>query len=113
MFSRNSGCLKRIILGIGAIIVILVVLLIVFQLFTGGSCIRRIDRSLPSISEAPYEVAAPTRQWLAGYAERLENGDVVIDRWYERTGDKWVRQSGRITIDADIYGEIQIRERSE
>lgn len=102
----NWGCLVKILIVLG---IILVLFLVILQC-GGGSCIRKIDKSLPDTAKAPWEVTTSTHDYLA--KEVVENGEgITMSGWYEQVNGKWQSCSGNITLAYDKYGEITVRRR--
>jgi hypothetical protein len=107
---------KRSIINVGCLIKVLVLLAVIMGIVllintcSGGSCIRKIDKSLPGITEVPWEVTTPTHLYYA--KEASDNGEsVTMNVWYEYLSRKWVKHSGNITLEKRIYGEITVRRR--
>ena len=103
---KSLGCLIKIII----VVILLLALVLVFIQCAGGSCIRKIDNTLPDIQKAPWEVRTPTHLYYA--TEVVENDTTVImSGWYERTGDKWIKQPEDITLERSFYGRIDVKKR--
>lgn len=99
---------------IKVIIVLIILLAIVFVVLQcgGSSCIRKIDKSLPSIDVAPWEVTTPTHVY---YAEEVNKdvgyGDVDLWNWYEYFNGEWIKRDGLLHLMNTIYGDIKVRRR--
>lgn len=103
---KTLGCLIKIIV---VVILILALALVILQC-SGGSCIRKIDNTLPNIQKAPWEVITPTHLYYA--TEVVENDTAVImSGWYEHIGDKWKKQPEDITLERSFYGRIDVKKR--
>ena len=94
------------------IIIILVIGFILLQCFGGGSCIKRIDKTLPDIDIAPWEITTPTHIYYA--KEVIDNGIDSIDivSWYEKINDIWVYRKEALPLtDIWLYNEIEFKRR--
>lgn len=94
------------------LIIILVIGFILLQCFGGGSCIKRIDKTLPDIDTAPWETTTPTHIY---YAKKvIDNGiDYIgIVSWYEQINGVWVYRNEELPL-TDIwpYNKIDVRRR--
>jgi hypothetical protein len=77
---------------------------------TGGGCIRKIDKTLPDIQAAPWEVTTPTHLYYAREVE--DDGDTVLMMgWYENMDGAWVKRSEPVRLERVIYGRIDVRRR--
>lgn len=107
------GCAIKILV---VIILLGVILLLVMQ-FSGLSCIRKIDQTLPAIDKVPWEVATPMKLYYAEKADTLtdDNGivSVVMTGWYENIKGRWIKRSGPILLERRIYGKIEVKRRTE
>lgn len=105
-FNLNIGCIIKVMV----ILIILLGIVLLINQCSGGSCIRKIDKSVPDITAAPWEVTTPTHLYYA--REAVDNGEAVImTDWYEYLNKKWVKHSGNITLEKRIYGEITVNRR--
>ncbi len=110
---KTLGCFIRILVVIG-------ILLFIFFLFlqlSGGSCIRKIDRTLPAEETATWEVTTPMKLYYAEKVEVVKDGESIVSvtmtGWYERVNDKWVRREKPITLERRIYGKIEVKGRQQ
>ena len=93
------------------IIIILILLLgiaFVFLQCTGG--IRAIDKSLPDITTAPWEITTPTHLYYAEDAKDT-GPEVIMTNWYEQISGKWEYREGIYSLKKELYGEITVRRR--
>lgn len=106
---RRSFPLGFIIKAIVVIAILLGILLLVNHC-TGGMFIHKIDKSLPDIQAAPWEVTTPTHLY---YAKDVTDGSstVVLDNWYENLDGKWIKHSGELVLEKRLYGRIDVKRR--
>lgn len=102
----NPGCLIK----LAVVLTILIGILFLINTCFGGSCIRRIDKSLPAADIAPYEIITPTHVY---YAEDVvsNEGGVLITGWYEQLNGKWIEHETPKLLEYRIYGNIEVRGR--
>ena len=106
------GCIIKLLV----IVILLGVVFLIFLQLSGGSCVRTIDRSEPTIAAAPWEVTTPMKLYYAEKADVVKDakGEVLsgtMTGWYERVNSKWVKRSGSITLEARLYGKIEVKRR--
>ena len=96
---KTLGCLIKIIV----VVILILALALVFIQCAGGSCIRKIDNTLPTLRIPYAEVTTPTHFY---YAQDVTEDDVAVTMsgWYERIDDKWVKREGDIPLSKDFYG---------
>lgn len=97
-----------------AIMVLLLVAVIavgalVYSTCSGVGIITTIDKTLPSVTEAPFEVATITKIFQARRAVMNEDKSVTMTGWYERDGKKWVLREGSITLKPVLRPRISKR----
>ena len=108
------GCLIKL---IGLVAILFVVLLVLVQ-FGGGSCIRTIDRTVPTIDDATWEVTTPYKLYYANKVDYIKDIDgriitVTMIDWYEQVGNKRIRHADTITLDSRVMGNIEVKRRSD
>lgn len=85
---------------------------VLLQCFGGGSCIKRIDKTLPDVNTAPWEIATPTHIYYA--KEVIDNGTDSIDivSWYEQVNNIWIYRNELLSL-TEIwpYDEIEFKRR--
>lgn len=96
------------------IMVLLLVALIAVGLLVYSTCsdaaiITTIDKTLPSVTEAPFEVATITKIFQARRAVMNEDKSVTMTGWYERDGKKWLFREGSITLKPVLRPRISRR----
>lgn len=96
----NFGCIIKLLI----VLALLMGVLFIFLTCSGGSCIQRIDKTLPSITSAPWEVMTPTHLYYSQNATETKTG-VLITNWYEKSNGKWVYHKGQIELPFRIYGK--------
>lgn len=108
---RTLGCFIRILVVIG-------ILLFIFFLFlqlSGGSCIQKIDRTLPTEESATWEVTTPMKLYYAEKVDVVKDDEGIVSvtmvGWYERVNDKWVRHKESVIFERRIYGKIEVKGR--
>lgn len=71
---------------------------VLLQCFGGGSCIKRIDKTLPDVNIAPWEIITPSHVYYA--KEVIDNGIDSIDiiSWYEQINNIWIYRSELLTL---------------
>jgi hypothetical protein len=98
------------------IIKIIVVLALItggiFILLTcsGGSCIHKIDKSLPDITSAPWIVKTPSHVYYANVANQSVTG-ITMAGWYENVKNKWIYHKETIQLTYVVYGVITLTRR--
>ncbi len=97
-----------------AIMVLLLVAVIavgalVYNTCSGAGIITTIDKTLPSVTEAPFEVATITKIFQARRAVMNEDKSVTMTSWYERDGKKWVLREGSIILPPVLRPRISKR----
>lgn len=75
-----------------------------------GGIVHKIDKSLPSITTAPYQVATRTHIYLTPKALTNADGSVTMSKWYERLDKKWVLQTKTITLPPVLHPSVSKRE---
>ena len=98
------GCIVKIII----VLIILLGIAFVFLQCTGG--INKIDKSLPDIKKAPWEITTPTHLYCAEDAKDT-GPEVIMTNWYEQIGGKWEYHEGIYPLKKELYGEITVRRR--
>ena len=93
---------------IKVLILIALIMAVVFLVLqcSGGSCIKRIDKTEPEVISAPWEVYTPTHHYLADNVTETKTG-IIMKGWYERIDDKWVKHKDTIELPFSIYGKIK------
>jgi len=81
----------------------------VYQTCVGTPIVRKIDKTIPSIEEAPFEVSTMTRIYYAEKAILNNDKTVTMYGWYERDGKKWVYREKTITLPAMMRPRIRKR----
>ena len=102
--SGALGCIIKIVI----VLIILLGIAFVFLQCTGG--IDKIDKSLPDITAAPWEITTPTHLYCAEDAKDT-GPEVIMANWYEQIGGKWEYHKGTHALKKEIYGEITVRRR--
>lgn len=106
-FNLNIGCIIKILL----VIALIMGIAFVFLTCTGGSCVKKINKSLPDVKDAPWQVATPSHLYYSHNATETKTG-VIITNWYEQSGKgNWIFHKDSIELPFSIYGKIQIRRR--
>ena len=88
----------NIIIRILVIVAIIGIAVFVYQTCAGTPLVTKIDRTLPDVSVAPYDVVTVTRTYKAAKATVNEDGSVTMTGWYERINGKWVYTEGNFAI---------------
>lgn len=107
------GCMVRVLV---VLLIILVLLLVLVQFLGGGSCIRKIDRSIPTAELAPWEVTTLMKLYYAEDAAVIRDqggavSAVTMTGWYEQLNGKWIRHAAPVTLEARIYGPLTVQRR--
>ena len=102
--SGALGCIIKIVI----VLIILLGIAFVFLQCTGG--INKIDKSLPDINSAAWEITTPTHLYYAEDAKDT-GPEVIMTNWYEQIGGKWEYREGSHALSKELYGEITIRRR--
>jgi hypothetical protein len=110
MSKRNKslplGCIIKGILVIG----IIMVGVFVFLNCSGGSCVKKIDQTLPTIAEAPWSVVTPTHLYYSQNVTQIKTGVVMVN-WWVQSNNKWVYHKDKIELPFSVYGNIQVTRR--
>lgn len=106
------GCIIKLLV----IFSILMLLFLAFLQLSGGSCIRRIDTTLPGQDVASWEVTTPMKLYYAAEVDIVKNDSGIIESvtmhtWYERINNRWIKHDEPITLKRRIYGAIQVKRR--
>ena len=80
----------------------------VYTTCSGAPLVQRIDKTLPDVSAAPYEVSTVTHIYYARQATKDARGVTMLN-WYERLNKKWVLHPEPITIPANLRPNISKR----
>jgi len=80
------------------LVALIAVGVMVYSTCAGSPLIAKIDRTLPDVSAAPFEVATVTRIYQVKRAVMNEDKSVTMTGWYEKDGGKWVYHEGSITL---------------
>ncbi len=91
------------------LVVVIAVGALVYSTCSGAAIITMIDKTLPSVTEAPFEVATITKIFQARRAVLNEDKSVTMTGWYERDGKKWVLREGSITLPPVLRPRISKR----
>lgn len=89
---------------LGIIIRLLIIVAIIgfgffiYQACAGTPIVQKIDKTLPDVSAAPYDVATVTRTYKAVRAVANDDGSVTMTGWYEQIDGKWVYNDRSITL---------------
>lgn len=96
---------------ITVIIVLIVILALGFLVLQcgGGSCIKRIDKTLPETDDAPWEITTVTHLYYAKYAVVNSENSVTMTNWYDRVNGKWVYHKGEETLPELLKPIIKMR----
>ena len=105
-FNLNIGCIIKVLL----LLSVIMGGVFLFLNFSGGSCIQKIDKTLPDIQTAPWAVTTPTRNYLAKEVSKTGTG-VVMNVWYEQVKGKWVKHPDSIILEYKVYGRITVDRR--
>jgi hypothetical protein len=87
MKALNIGCIIKILALIGVIML----LALVYLSCSGNSgCLcQRIEKGVPTVTEAPYIVVTHTHIYYAKLVVTDEHGSVAMTGWYEKAGNTW------------------------
>lgn len=91
------------------IVTLIAIGVIIYSTCSGGPLIQRIDKTIPDVAAAPYEISTQTNIYYAGQAYRNNDGSVTMMRWYERVEKKWVKQDGSVTLPPVLRPRIGTR----
>lgn len=109
---QGGGFLKTLFKVSVALVFIMVIALIFFNCVGGGSIVQKIDGTLPSTSDAAYEIYTAGGIYYAVDARKHENGDVLMVGWYARMNGRWEWYGGEIVLPYSLYGEMTITRRA-
>lgn len=111
MKGKTLGCFIKVLI----VIIIISVLILLFTQFSGVSCIKKIDKTLPSLDKASWEVTTPMKLYYAETVNIQENESGIISAdlfgWYEQFNGKWVYHKDKITLERRLYGMIEVKRR--
>lgn len=104
------------------LIVILTLIVVVFALvvnFTGGSCIKKIDKSAIAVQEMEktmeWKITTPMHLYFAEKADVVTDAkgvvSVTMHGWYEQVSGKWIPRDMPITLERKNYGAIIVERR--
>lgn len=95
---KKTGQILSILIKILVLVAIVGAGIIIYQSCAGAPLIQKIDKSMPSVTEAPLRVATQTKTYLAERAILTPGRAVTMFNWYEKDGEEWVFHKGRITL---------------
>ena len=87
------------------LVIIIGILALVFLQCGGMGCVTKIDRSLPSVAKAPFQVETPTHLYFAAIAVKDKSNDVQMTDWWEEISGSWVYHEVTIVLPSRIYGD--------
>jgi ABC-type arginine transport system permease subunit len=91
------------------VVAIIGVLVIAYTTCSGTPLVQKIDKTLPAIDKAPYEVSTMTNIYYAGKAMVNNDKSVTMSSWYERIKNKWVVHKEPITLLPVLHPNISKR----
>ena len=106
---------RRASISFGLIIKILILValislgFVIYSTCAGTPLIQKIDKTLPDVSTAPYEVTTVTKLYIAQKAYSNEDDSVTMLRWYEKEDDKWIYRAESFTIPPVLNPRINRR----
>jgi hypothetical protein len=101
--------------SIGCIIKALLVIAVImggFFLFltcSGGSCIQKIDQTLPNIKTVPWQISTVTNLYYSVNATENKDKSVTMTDWYEQVKGKWRFHKGNETLSAILQPKVSRR----
>lgn len=105
------GCLIKIFI----LIIILGFILFLILQFSGFNCVKKIDKSLPTTEQAPWEVTTPMKLYYAEKTSVVTDDagivSVVMTGWYENIKGQWIKRSSPILLERRLYGKIEVNRR--
>jgi len=106
--ANTAGVLSIVIKGL-VIVAIIGVGIVVYSTCAGSPLIQSIDKTLPAVETAPFEVPTVTRTYIAQRATANDDGSVTMRNWYQRENKKWVYYEGAITLPSVVKPRIRQR----
>ena len=101
-----------VIIKIMVIVAVIGVGVIIYSTCAGSPLIKSIDKTLPAVETAQFEVPTVTRTYIAQYATANEDGTVTMKNWYQKEKKKWIFYEGyenEITLPAVVKPRIRQR----
>lgn len=86
------------IIKILALIALIGIGLLIYSTCSGTSLVHRIDKTIPDVTVAPFEISTQTNIYMARRATLNEDKSVTMLGWYEKVNNKWVLHEEAITL---------------